>query len=115
TFHRIVKKFIAQTGDPFGNNKGSGPGYTLPLEISERLVHDRYGVVSMARHKGESHGSQFFITFGPIPHLNRVNTVFGQVVDGVNILEQIENVKTDREDKPRYPVKIRNIKIERIY
>ena len=114
-FHRIIRKFIMQTGDPDGNNKGGGPGYTIPLEISERLVHDRFGVVSMARQGNESHGSQFFITLAPVPHLDGTNTVFGQVVDGVEVIEEIEQVRTDREDFPRYPIIIQKASIERIF
>ena len=114
-FHRVIRRFIMQTGDPKGNNKGGGPGYTIPLELSERLVHDRFGVVSMARQGGDSHGSQFFITFSALPHLNGVNTVFGQVIDGVETLEEVEKVRTDREDFPRIPVEIKSVKIERVY
>jgi cyclophilin family peptidyl-prolyl cis-trans isomerase len=114
-FHRIVKKFVAQTGDPTGSSRGLGPGYTIPLELNGGLVHDRMGVVSMARSGDLSHGSQFFITLAPIPNLNGVNTIFGQVVDGANILNDFDKIQTNREDIPKRPVLIKKVEIERIY
>ncbi len=115
SFHRIIKKFIAQAGSPSTKNKAAGPGYSIPLEFNSRLIHDRLGVVSMARSGGKSHGSQFFITLAPIPRLNKVNSVFGQVISGVNVLQDFEKIQTDREDVPKIPIKIRSIKIERTY
>lgn len=117
TFHRLAKGFIMQTGDPKGDGSGGGPGFNIPLEINKSLVHDRFGVVSMARIGNESHGSQFFITLAPAPHLDGTNTVFGQVVDrdSVEVLEEIGKTKTDRSEKPKTPIIIKSIKIQRIY
>ncbi|MCB9025687.1 MAG: peptidylprolyl isomerase [Bdellovibrionaceae bacterium] len=111
-FHRIAKNFVMQTGELKGSNIGN-----IPLELNDTLVHDRFGVVSMARMGNESHGSQFFITFAPAPHLDNFNTVFGQVVDknSVLVLQEIEKVKADRTDKPKYPVTIISAKIEKFY
>lgn len=115
TFHRIIRKFVAQSGDPLGNNKGAGPGYTIPLEFNGRLVHDRMGVVSMVRSGKESHGSQFFITLAPIPNLDGVNSIFGQVVDGAEVLNDFDKIKTNREDVPKRPITIKEITINRVY
>jgi peptidyl-prolyl cis-trans isomerase B (cyclophilin B) len=87
TFHRVVPGFVVQGGDPKGNGTG-GPGYTIKAEFSERK-HLR-GSVAMARSAHpDSAGSQFYITFGPQPHLDRNYTVFGQVVTGMDLVDGI--------------------------
>jgi peptidyl-prolyl cis-trans isomerase B (cyclophilin B) len=86
-FHRVVPGFVVQGGDPKGNGTG-GPGYTIKAEFSERK-HLR-GSVAMARSAHpDSAGSQFYITFGPQPHLDRNYTVFGQVVTGMDLVDGI--------------------------
>jgi len=94
TFHRVIPGFVAQGGDPTGTGTG-GAGYTLPLEIYPALKYDRVGVLGMARASApNSASSQFFITYAPLPSLdpsarNAGYTIFGQVVEGMDIVEQI--------------------------
>ncbi len=88
-FHRVIPGFVAQTGDPTGTGMG-GPGYRFGLEVTPRLNYDRKGVVGMARTMDpNSNGSQFFITYAPTPNLNQQYTIFGQVVEGMEVVERI--------------------------
>jgi peptidylprolyl isomerase/peptidyl-prolyl cis-trans isomerase B (cyclophilin B) len=88
TFHRVVAGFVVQGGDPKGNGTG-GPGYTIKAEFNARK-HTR-GAVAMARSQHpDSAGSQFYITYGPQPHLDGQYTVFGQVVDGMEHVDRIK-------------------------
>lgn len=86
TFHRVIAGFMAQGGDPAGNGSG-GPGYTIPDEINSNK-HLR-GTLSMAHRGPNTGGSQFFICFEPQPHLDGVHTTFGQVVEGMEVVDQI--------------------------
>ncbi|NPV57303.1 MAG: thioredoxin domain-containing protein [Anaerolineae bacterium] len=89
TFHRVIPGFVAQTGDPSGTGTG-GPGYRFGLEIVPELVYDRTGLVGMARSNDPgSNGSQFFITFAPVPSLNGQYTIFGEVIQGMDVAEQL--------------------------
>ncbi len=94
TFHRVIPGFVAQGGDPTGTGTG-GPGYRLPLEVNPAVKYDRIGVLGMARtNDPNSAGSQFFITYAPLPSLdpspqNAGYTIFGQVVEGMGVVEQI--------------------------
>jgi peptidylprolyl isomerase/peptidyl-prolyl cis-trans isomerase B (cyclophilin B) len=101
TFHRIVPGFVAQGGDPKGDGTG-GPGYTLKAEFNARK-HVR-GTVAMARSQSpDSAGSQFYICFAAHPHLDRQYTVFGQVVSGMEVVDQIrqgDRMKTIRIEEP---------------
>lgn len=88
-FHRVIPDFMAQTGDPTGTGTG-GPGYGFGLEIVPELRFDSPGVLGMARaNDPNSNGSQFFITFGATPHLNGQYTVFGKVVEGMDVINKI--------------------------
>jgi peptidylprolyl isomerase/peptidyl-prolyl cis-trans isomerase B (cyclophilin B) len=88
TFHRVVPGFVVQGGDPKGNGTG-GPGYTIKAEFNKRK-HAR-GSVAMARSQHpDSAGSQFYITFGPQPHLDGSYTVFGQVASGMELVDRIQ-------------------------
>lgn len=90
TFHRVVEDFVIQGGDPDGNGKG-GPGYLLPNEIAPGLKHDKLGVFSMARKsKPDTAGSQFFITLGVAEHLDGGYSIFGEVSEGLEVVEKIE-------------------------
>ena len=88
TFHRVLADFMAQGGDPTGTG-GGGPGYVFENEDSD-LTFDKAGVVAMANAGRDTNGSQFFITFGPTPHLNGGYTIFGQVIKGMPVVNNIK-------------------------
>jgi cyclophilin family peptidyl-prolyl cis-trans isomerase/protein-disulfide isomerase len=88
TFHRVVPGFVAQTGDPSGTGQGA-PGYFFANEIVENLKFDQPGVVGMANLGVDTNGSQFFITYAAAPSLNGNYTVFGQVIQGMDVLEKL--------------------------
>jgi peptidyl-prolyl cis-trans isomerase B (cyclophilin B) len=90
TFHRVVPNFVVQGGDPTGTGRG-GPGYRFEDELQDNpLRHDSAGVLSMANAGPDTNGSQFFITHAPQPHLDGRHTVFGKVVEGRELLDQIQ-------------------------
>ncbi len=97
-FHRVIPGFMAQTGDPTGTGS-SGPGYKFGLEVRPTLNYDKPGVLGMARTQDpNSNGSQFFITFVPTPFLNQQYTIFGQVLEGMDAVNQI--AKTEGVSSP---------------
>jgi len=98
TFHRVLDGFMAQGGDPTGTGSG-GPGYQFENEDSD-LMFDKAGVVAMANAGRDTNGSQFFITFGPTPHLNGGYTIFGQVVDGMETVNAIK--RRDPSSRPMF-------------
>ena len=88
TFHRVIGDFMIQGGDPTGTGSG-GPGYRFEDEVDGNpLIHER-GVISMANAGPNTNGSQFFITHSPQPHLNGKHTVFGKVVKGIEVVDEI--------------------------
>jgi cyclophilin family peptidyl-prolyl cis-trans isomerase len=88
SFHRVIPGFVAQGGDPTGTGMG-GPGYAFENEVSEALSFDRAGVVGMANAGPDTNGSQFYITLAPVPHLDGGYTIFGQVIEGMEVVESL--------------------------
>src|SRR5690348_16372419 len=100
TFHRVIKGFMAQGGDPTGTGTG-GPGYQWNDEPSAlALKHDGPGILSMANAGRNTNGSQFFITFGPTPHLNGKHAVFGKVVSGMDVVNSLRERDPGRDRQP---------------
>ena len=89
SFHRVIKGFMAQGGDPLGTGTG-GPGYNYDGEYGGSSRHDKPGMLSMANAGPGTDGSQFFLTFLPTPHLDGRHTIFGEVVEGMGTVKQLE-------------------------
>lgn len=109
-FHRVLADFMIQGGDPDGVGTG-GPGYRFEDELDDSLTFSKKGILAMANSGPATNGSQFFITVAPTPHLNGLHTIFGEVIEGYDIVEKISKVQTGTSDKPADPVIITKIKI----
>lgn len=111
TFHRVIPEFMIQGGDPLGD--GTGATAVIPDETSSPLKFDVAGRVAMANSGPNSGSCQFFITEAPTPHLDGLHTIFGQVVDGLELVRKIARVDTE-DTKPVTPVTIEKVIVARI-
>ncbi|WP_405487453.1 peptidylprolyl isomerase [Nocardia sp. NBC_00511] len=109
-FHRVIDGFMIQGGDPTGTGRG-GPGYEFKDEFHPELRFDRGYLLAMANAGPGTNGSQFFITVGAHPHLNRKHTIFGEVLDpdSRKVVDVIANTSTDRSDRPKDEIVIKSI------
>jgi len=113
-FHRVIPDFMIQGGDPAGTGMG-GPGYRFEDETKgSRHSFDKPGKLAMANAGPGTNGSQFFITVAPTPWLTGNHTIFGEVVEGQEIVVKISKVPTGAQDKPRTPVVVESLTIERV-
>jgi peptidyl-prolyl cis-trans isomerase A (cyclophilin A) len=109
-FHRVIQGFMIQGGDPLGRGTG-GPGYNFADEFHGELAFDKPYLLAMANAGPNTNGSQFFITVGRTPHLNRKHTIFGEVADadGRAVVDAIATASTDRGDRPKTDIVIESI------
>lgn len=107
-FHRVIKDFMIQTGDPTGSGSGGKSCWNKEFEdeVSAEVTFNKPGLVAMANAGPNTNGSQFFITTVKTPWLNMNHTIFGEVVDGFDVVKKIESVETDFNDKPLKQEKI---------
>ena len=111
-FHRVISGFMIQGGDPLGNGMG-GPGYEFGDEFHPELAFNKPYLLAMANAGPGTNGSQFFITVGQTPHLNRRHTIFGEVADqsSRDVVDAIATTPTDRSDRPLEPVVIESVTV----
>src|SRR5580692_11097825 len=110
-FHRVIPDFMIQGGDPLGSGRG-GPGYEFADEIHPDLAFDRPYLLAMANAGPGTNGSQFFVTTAPTPWLNGKHTIFGEVIEGSEIVDKISAIETDSRDRPGTDVVIESVEID---
>ncbi|KAI8139556.1 peptidyl-prolyl cis-trans isomerase-like 2 [Fennellomyces sp. T-0311] len=112
-FHRSIRNFMIQGGDPTGTGKGGESYWKKPFndEIRANLSHDDRGILSMANKGENTNGSQFFITYRPCQHLDGKHTIFGRVVGGLDVLNKMEAIPADDSDRPERDIRIKEVSV----
>lgn len=110
-FHRVIKDFMVQGGDPNGDGTG-GPGYQIKDEFHSELKHDKIGILSMANAGPNTGGSQFFITLTATPWLDNKHSVFGHLIEGEEVLNKIGSISTNAGDKPLNDVVVESVTVD---
>jgi peptidyl-prolyl cis-trans isomerase A (cyclophilin A) len=110
-FHRVISDFMIQGGDPRGTGTG-GPGYTFEDEVSDGPSFDRPGLLAMANAGPGTNGSQFFVTVAATPWLTGKHTIFGEVVDGYDVVERISTTETGPRDRPQPDVVLKRVRVD---